>query len=121
MRATAWRLWIYAGISDCAHVGRWSCAENLRRLERDHEGNRGKVSMMTFGNALAEDISTLSERDQLLHQWNKTRVEFPQVCAHELFEGRVARDPAAVALVFGERQVTYRELNERANKVAHHL
>lgn len=47
--------------------------------------------------------------------------EFPPVCTHELFERQAARTPDAVALVFGARQVSYRELNERANKVAHHL
>jgi amino acid adenylation domain-containing protein len=61
------------------------------------------------------------ERDQLLHRWNDTSAEFPQVCAHELFEQQVDRDPGAIALVFGERQVSYRELNERANRVAHYL
>nr|WP_275976573.1 amino acid adenylation domain-containing protein [Geothrix alkalitolerans] len=50
-----------------------------------------------------------------------TRAEFPPVCTHELFERQVARTPDAVALSFGARQVSYRELNERANKVAHHL
>ena len=47
--------------------------------------------------------------------------DFPQVCTHELFEQRVTDCPGAVALVFGELQVSYGELNERANKVAHHL
>jgi non-ribosomal peptide synthetase component F len=61
------------------------------------------------------------EPDQLLYKWNDTYVDFPQVCAHQLFEQQVARDPAAVALAFGNRQLTYQELNERANKVAHHL
>ncbi len=61
------------------------------------------------------------EREQLLHLWNDTSAEFPQVCAHELFEQQVDRDPEAVALVFGEQQVSYRELNERANRVAHYL
>lgn len=61
------------------------------------------------------------ESDQLLYKWNDTYVDFPQVCAHQLFEQQVARDPAAVALEFGSRQLTYQELNERANKVAHHL
>ncbi|WP_243318750.1 non-ribosomal peptide synthetase [Geothrix paludis] len=52
---------------------------------------------------------------------NHTRAEFPPVCTHELFEQQAARTPDAVALAFGARQVSYRELNERANKVAHHL
>ena len=61
------------------------------------------------------------ELEQVLHQQQDTGADFPQVCAHELFEKQVARDPEAVALVFGERQVKYKELNERANRVAHHL
>jgi len=65
--------------------------------------------------ALRED-----ERAQLL-QWNDTRADFPQACAHELFEHQVDRDPDSVAVVFGKRQVSYRELNEQANRVAHHL
>ena len=56
-----------------------------------------------------------------LQKWNDTPVAFPQVCTHELFEQQAARTPEAVALVFGERQLSYSELNERANKVAHHL
>jgi amino acid adenylation domain-containing protein len=54
-------------------------------------------------------------------KWNETRVDFPQVCTHELFEQQVARDPGAIAVVFGERQITYRDLNERSNRVACYL
>ena len=57
----------------------------------------------------------------LLAQWNDTRADFPDLCAHELFEGQAAETPDAAAVVFGHRQVSYRELNERANKLAHHL
>lgn len=57
----------------------------------------------------------------LVNKWNDTRAEFPQVCAHELFEQQVSREPAAIALEYGQLQISYRELNERANKVAHHL
>jgi amino acid adenylation domain-containing protein len=63
---------------------------------------------------------TNQERTQLL-QWNDTQADFPQVCTHELFELQVDRNPEAIAVVFGKRQLTYRELNEQANKVAHHL
>ena len=52
---------------------------------------------------------------------NDTRADFPQVCAHELFEQQVARDPAVFAIMFGDRRVSYGELNERANRVAHLL
>jgi len=77
--------------------------------------------MTTFRNVLAEDRSVVSDWEQWVIGWNDTRAEFPQVCAHELFEAQVVRDPTAVALEFNERKVNYRELNERANKVAHHL
>ncbi len=42
-------------------------------------------------------------------------------CMHEVFEEHVGRAPNHVALVFGEEQLTYRELNERANRLAHYL
>ena len=63
---------------------------------------------------------TEHERAQLL-QWNHTHADFPRVCTHELFELQVDRDPEAVAVVFGKRQLSYRELNEQANRVAHDL
>lgn len=59
--------------------------------------------------------------ENLLAAQNKTAADFPQVCAHELFERQVAREPGATALVFEGRQISYRDLNERANKVAHRL
>jgi amino acid adenylation domain-containing protein len=63
---------------------------------------------------------TKHERAQLL-QWNDTRTDFPQVCTHELFELQVDRNPDAIAVAFGHTQLSYRELNEQANRVAQHL
>ena len=62
-----------------------------------------------------------SERNEILYAWNDTRVDFPAVCTHELFERQVERTPDAVAVVFERQQLTYRELNQRANQVAHFL
>src|SRR5262249_11343129 len=42
-------------------------------------------------------------------------------CVQELFAQQVARTPEAIALVCGEQQLRYRELDERANQLAHHL
>lgn len=64
----------------------------------------------------------LTEEEQAqLRGWNHTTADFPQVCTHELFEQQVERDPGGIAVVFGQRLLSYRELNERANQVAHHL
>ena len=62
------------------------------------------------------------ERHQLLVEWNATGADFPKdACIHQLFEEQVARTPEAIAVVFEDKQLTYRELNCRANRLAHHL
>jgi amino acid adenylation domain-containing protein len=67
-------------------------------------------------------LLTDDERHQILFEWNDTQVENqPALCIHELFEQQAAAKPHAVALVHKDEQLTYRELNERANKLAHHL
>ncbi|MBE9037111.1 type I polyketide synthase, partial [aff. Roholtiella sp. LEGE 12411] len=65
---------------------------------------------------------TAPERQQLLFEWNDTHTEYPQhQCIHELFESQVERTPDAVAVVFAQQQLTYRQLNSRANQLAHYL
>jgi non-ribosomal peptide synthetase component F len=64
---------------------------------------------------------TEGRRKQILYEWNDTQTDFPDACAHQLFEQQAARDPDAVAVVGGGRSLSYRELNQRANQVAHHL
>ncbi len=63
-----------------------------------------------------------AERQQILHEWNKTHVEYPEdMCIHELFEAQVERTPQATAAVFSSERVSYDELNRRANRLAHYL
>ncbi|HEX9987857.1 MAG TPA: amino acid adenylation domain-containing protein [Chloroflexia bacterium] len=63
-----------------------------------------------------------AERWQLLVEWNDTRTDYPRdECIHRLFEQQARQTPGAIALVFGEESRTYRELNERANQLAHYL
>ncbi|PSB17677.1 non-ribosomal peptide synthetase [Phormidesmis priestleyi ULC007] len=62
-----------------------------------------------------------SERQQVVEQWNQTQVEYSQACIHHLFEMQVERTPDAVAAVFEQHQLTYRQLNQRANQLAHYL
>ena len=62
------------------------------------------------------------ERRRVLHEWNETAVEYAgDKCIQELFEEQVERTPEAVAVVYEEQQVTYGELNVRANRLAHYL
>jgi amino acid adenylation domain-containing protein len=70
------------------------------------------------------DLSLLTEaeRYQLLIEWNKTNANYPETKRiHQLFEEQVDRTPEAVALTFEEVELTYKELNRRANQLAHYL
>ncbi len=65
------------------------------------------------------EILSDTEKDQLLHEFNDTAVEYPKdKCIHELFEEQVEQTPEAIALVFGEEELSYGELNARANQLA---
>jgi len=67
-------------------------------------------------------LLTAAEQHQLLVEWNNTRTNYPSnTCIHQLFEFQAEQTPNAVAAVFGSEQLTYRELNHRANQLAHHL
>jgi amino acid adenylation domain-containing protein len=67
-------------------------------------------------------LLTPAERHQLLVEWNATEADFPSdATVHELFETQVAASPEAVAVVDAGASLTYRELNRRANRLAHHL
>ncbi len=67
-------------------------------------------------------LLTAQERHQLIVEWNQTHSHYPaDRCLHHLFEEQAERTPTAVAVVLDEEQLTYRELNERANQLAHYL
>jgi amino acid adenylation domain-containing protein/non-ribosomal peptide synthase protein (TIGR01720 family) len=79
-------------------------------------------------------LLTAAERQQILVEWNATPLPSPHAprssaenggseggCIHQLFEAQAGKTPEAVALVFENQQLTYRELNERANQLAHTL
>jgi amino acid adenylation domain-containing protein len=78
-------------------------------------------------NHLKEQISeeqplTETERQKILVEWNNTHRNYLQdQCIHQLFETQVEQTPEAVAVVFEQEQLTYQELNNRANQLAHYL
>ena len=62
------------------------------------------------------------ERRTILHEWNEPAPpELYSECYQNLFEAQVGRTPYAVAAVLEDEQLTYEELNQRANQLAHHL
>jgi len=68
------------------------------------------------------EILKPSDRHQLLVEFNNTQTNYPQdKCIHHLFEQQVERTPDNIAVVFENQQLTYAELNRRANQLAHFL
>ena len=67
-------------------------------------------------------LLTAAEQQQFQVEWNRTQANYPrQACLHHLFTAQVEQTPDAVAVVFDQEQLTYQELNQRANQLAHHL
>ena len=83
----------------------------LDAIVADPAGRLSEISLLTEG-----------ERQQVVVDWNQSTTTYPRDASiHALFEAHALADPDALAVAFGERRVTYRELNERANRLAHHL
>ncbi|OQY29315.1 MAG: hypothetical protein B6244_04175 [Candidatus Cloacimonetes bacterium 4572_55] len=61
------------------------------------------------------------ERRQILEEWNRTEAEFPDTCFHYLFEETVTRHADKPAVVFQDHELTFDQLNRRANQLAHYL
>lgn len=75
-------------------------------------------------NTLITELQVLTEeeRHHMLVEWNDTRADYPRdKCVHQLFEDHAEQTPDAPALFYGDQKLTYRELNQRANQLAHYL
>ncbi|HEY7768488.1 amino acid adenylation domain-containing protein [Longimicrobium sp.] len=90
----------------------------VRHLERVLEQVAADADVRLSG----LDLLGEPERALVLDEWNRTEAEYPaDRCIHELFEAQAARTPGAVAVSFEGAELTYGELNGRANRLAHHL
>ncbi|MBW4490245.1 MAG: amino acid adenylation domain-containing protein [Trichocoleus desertorum ATA4-8-CV12] len=68
------------------------------------------------------EILSAAEREQLLVTFNQTQAELPPYqCLHPWFEAQVCRTPDQIAVIFGDRHLTYSQLNAQANQLAHYL
>ncbi len=66
-------------------------------------------------------LLTANEKRQVIEEWNRTEKEIPQGTLVELFEAQVQRSPGVAAVSYHEDQLSYRELNERANQLGWRL
>ena len=68
------------------------------------------------------DIVTPEEKHKILYEFNNTSVEYPRdKTIIDLFEEQVEKTPDNIAVVFEDQKLTYKELNEKANSLAHYL
>jgi amino acid adenylation domain-containing protein len=94
------------------------CAYMRNALER----LAGTLETVPDTLAASIDVMPEEERHKLLLEWNATGAAYSRdKFVHELFEQQAARTPEAVAVVHAGRALTYSQLNERANQLAHHL
>jgi amino acid adenylation domain-containing protein len=85
----------------------------------EHSANQGAEKSV---NILVAPTSQDSELHRALAEWNNTRAEYPSdKCVHQLVEERAQLTPESISAEQDARRVTYRELNERANQLAHYL
>ncbi|MGN4107323.1 non-ribosomal peptide synthetase [Burkholderia gladioli] len=83
----------------------------LRAMARDEEQPIERI-----------DLLDADERRLLLQTWNATGADYPRHrCVHELVEAQAGQTPEAIALVAGDEQLSYGELNARANQLARYL
>ena len=95
----------------------------MRRLAGYYANLLEAIASDADRNVSSLPIFTDAERQQRLVDWNNTAVEFPgkTLCLHQMIEEQAARTPDQVALVFDEEELTFGELNRRANQLAHYL
>ncbi|HEV2843454.1 MAG TPA: condensation domain-containing protein, partial [Thermoanaerobaculia bacterium] len=106
--------WVYStALFEAETIARWS--EHFKVfLEGFASGASRRVSDLP--------LLTTAEREQILVDWNRPPLDYPdEGVVHRLFEEQVERTPDAVAVVFEGAALTYRELNVRANRLAHRL
>jgi amino acid adenylation domain-containing protein len=96
-------------------------ADTITRLSQHFRRLLEAISVNPQQPISALPLLSSQEQHQLISAWNDTAQEYPSRCIQELFQSQVERTPDATALVFEGEQLTYRELNRRANQLAHHL
>lgn len=109
-------------ILECQYNTDLFTAETIRRRLEEFETLLAGIANDPQQKIYELPILPADEKAQILTAWNQTQKELPQVqCVHQLFEAQVERTPEAVAAIFADQQLTYRELNAKANQLAHYL
>ena len=97
-------------------------AERMKRLLQHYRTLLEGIVVSVEARIGELEILSEPERQQLLVEWNRTEAPYSSnKCVHRLFEEQAAKTPQAVAVVDEDGQISYGELNRRANQLAHYL
>ena len=97
-------------------------ADTIGRMMTHFQNILEGITANTEQKISAVPLLSEAERRQLLVDWNNTKTEYPSTRSiQELFEEQVSLAPEAAALVWDDGELTYRDLNARANRLAHYL
>lgn len=99
---------------------------DAKRLDQGAIATLAEQLQTLIANATAQPETTIgevsilgeAERQRLLVEWNSTSSDGQPHCIHHLFEAQVEKTPEAIALVYEAEQLTYHQLNQRANQLA---
>jgi amino acid adenylation domain-containing protein len=98
------------------------CDEQLKAMSGYYARVLAAMAEQPAGRYDALCLLSDAEQQQLLVEWNATQADYPRAaCIHHLFAAQVADTPAAVAAIYRDQHITYQELNQRANLLAHYL
>jgi amino acid adenylation domain-containing protein len=95
--------------------------DTITRLADHYKTFLKKITLDSSTAIASIPILSESEYQQNLMEWNNTQKSLPEPFFHKLFEKQVEKTPDSVAVVYKEKSLTYREINERANQLANHL
>ena len=96
-------------------------SETIRRMLRHYNQILREMVLDPKQCVSTLPLLTEAEHQQLLVDWNETTTVFGSRCIHELFEEQATSTPDAVALEYEKQEMSYAELNRRANQLGHYL
>ncbi|BBC27198.1 non-ribosomal peptide synthetase [Pseudanabaena sp. ABRG5-3] len=97
-------------------------AETIKRMVSHFQNLLEAIAINPDQKIYNLPLLTQLESQQILIDWNDTAVNYPKdTCLHELVEAQVAQTPDAIAVTYEDQQLSYQELNQKANQLAHYL
>jgi len=98
------------------------CREQLETIGGYYAETLIAMAREPLANHTSQCLLSVQEQHQILVEWNNTARNYPEaLCVHQMFEIQVERTPTSVAVTCDDKSLTYQDLNQQANQLAHYL